>query len=732
MQPYIQLISIRLWIALCIVAGVFSSAQAQFPQTRLDWLFPAGLQSGSTAEIQLSGADLEGLTALKFSHPGLTAKPGKDGRWAVSSSAAVSPGLYAVQAVGPWGISNPLPLAVGPLPEVRETEPNDTQPQALVVPVTVNAQIQQATDVDSYQISGKKGQRLFISLLADRIDSPLDATLRLFSPSGAQLDESQDVYGYDPALDIVLPADGTYKLQVFDAIYGGSPAYAYRLGIHGGPVVDAVIPAAVAPNTATPLKIAGRGFGAAADPGFAKIQSAAQESVSQLFKPAQAQLHSNMLGNYSNADAPDRLGLAEISGTRLTLAWPLAQAVAPVFAEIETNDEPRLAQPLQPPFDVTGVIQKPGDVDFYQFHARKDETWVIETVAERQQSLADPIATVERLQKDGKTQVLAELSDSFNNPFGPIFEKATTDGRLQWKAPEEGDFLIRLVHSNPRQGDARHYYRVIMRPLKPDFRLVALPSNATGPAGTTLLKNGRTVVSIMLEKMDGFDQAVQVRAADLPNGVKAYPAVIPAGQNRTVIILEADSQAAITEFPLVLTGSTRWADQKSSLDWLPGQSPEMAFENTMPSKGGGLVRPLAGQNNQQRGISRYSPALWVAVRDTAGPFQLEPEPLRLFAKRGTTVDLPVNATRAQGFDAPIALKLENPPAQMEAVAGNIEKGKNVVVLKCKIGANVPLDRQTVYISGTAPFAFAKDPAAKQKPNINWTIPSRPVTLIITP
>ena len=96
------------------------------------------------------------------------------------------------------------------------------------------------------------------------------------------------------------------------------------------------------------------------------------------------------------------------------------------------------------------------------------------------------------------------------------------------------------------------------------------------------------------------------------------------------------------------------------------------------------------------------------------------------------MDLPVNATRAQGFDAPIALKLENPPAQMEAVAGNIEKGKNAVVLKCKIGANVPLGRQTVYLSGTAPFAFAKDPAAKQKPNINWTIPSRPVTLIITP
>lgn len=723
---------IRLCIALHIAVGVSTSAWAQFPQARLDWIFPAGLQLGSTTEIQLSGADLEALTSLRFSHSGLSAKPGKDGRWAVSASAAVSPGLYSIQAVGPWGISNPLPLAVGPLAELRETEPNDTAPQALAPPVTVNAQIQQATDVDTYQLSGKKGQRLLINMMADRIDSPLDATLRLYAPSGAQLHESQDVYGYDPALDVTLPADGTYRLQVFDSIYGGSPAYAYRLTIHSGPVVDAVMPAAVPLAAATPLKIVGRGFDAGADPSFATIQSAAQESISQLFKPSQAELHFNSLGNYSNADAPDRLGLAEISGHPLTMAWPLAKPVAPVFAEIETNNEPRLAQPLQPPFDMTGIFQKPGDVDFYRFSSKKEETWVIETVAERQQSLADPIATVERLQKDGTTQVLAELSDSANNPFGPVFEKATTDGRLQWKAPDDGEFLIRLVHANPRQGDARYYYRLVMRPLQPDFRLVAMPANATGPSGSTLLKGSRMVVQVLMEKQDGFDQAVQVSATNLPKGVKCYSAVIPAGQNRTSLVLEADTQAAPTEFPLTWTGTTKWADQKSSLDWLPGQSPEIAFQNTLPSQGGGLVRPLAGQNNQQRGISRYSPALWVAIRDTASPFQLEPEPLRLYAKRGTTVDLPVNATRATGFDAPIALKLENPPAQMEAVAGNIEKGKNAVILKCKIGANVPLGRQTVYISGTAPFAFSKDAAAKQKPNINWTIPSRPLTLIIMP
>jgi hypothetical protein len=96
------------------------------------------------------------------------------------------------------------------------------------------------------------------------------------------------------------------------------------------------------------------------------------------------------------------------------------------------------------------------------------------------------------------------------------------------------------------------------------------------------------------------------------------------------------------------------------------------------------------------------------------------------------VDLPILAIKSHGFDAPIALKLEALPAQMEAVAGTIEKGKNSVVLKCKIGANIGLGRHTVYVSGAAPFGFAKDPAAKEKPNINWNIPSRPLTLVVTP
>lgn len=705
---------------------------AQLPQNRIDWIFPNGLQRGTSTEIQISGVDLEGLTSLRFSHRGLTAKPSKDGRWTVSSEAGIQPGVYAMQAIGNWGISNPIPIMVGPLPEIRETEPNEKTPQLLKIPVTVSGQIQAAADVDNFNFTGKKGDRVVIEAKSDSYESPLDPTIRVFGPSGSQVAESQDTTNYDPYLELSLPEDGTYRLQLFDAVYGGSPAHIYRLSIHNGPVIDSVIPASVNAVEPTSLKLLGRGLSARAEATFPKLNGFAESSLSMLFDPKSATPPNSSLGVFSNSDSVSRYNISQFRGQFLIDSKPLAIATEPVQSEIESNDVPKQAQQLIPPFDLTGLIQQPGDVDYYHFSAKQDEIWVIETVADRLNSPAYLNVTVEKLNPDNTTSVVAELAEMGANPFGPIFEKATRDGKLQWKAPSHGDYVLRVVHSNSHEGDARFVYRLIMRKLKPDFQLIAIPAGATGPTGLTCIKGGRTVVSVLLNRMDGFDSAVRVDCLDLPAGMKCYPAIFAAGQSLTSLILEADPTAATTEFALKLRGETSWADRKDATDWLPGQPRETSFSSNRSSVGGGLVRPLVGQANQQRGISRYSESLMVAVRQTPVPYQLEPEPLRLFAKRGTTVDLPVQVIKFHGFDAPIALKLENMPAQMEAVAGTIEKGKATVTLKCKIGANIALGRHTVYVSGAAPFGFAKDPAAKERPNINWNIPSRPLTLVVTP
>ena len=68
-------------------------------------------------------------------------------------------------------------------------------------------------DVDFLVFEGRKGQRLFLDLEAERIDSRLDATIRMLTPEGTELAESRDVFGVDPFLDVTLPADGAIRDQ---------------------------------------------------------------------------------------------------------------------------------------------------------------------------------------------------------------------------------------------------------------------------------------------------------------------------------------------------------------------------------------------------------------------------------------------------------------------------------------------------------------------------------------
>ena len=55
------------------------------------------------------------------------------------------------------------------------------------------------------------------------------------------------MFGLDPFLDVTLPADGRYVIKVHDATYAGSPDHVYRMTVHDGPHLDAVLPAAVGP-----------------------------------------------------------------------------------------------------------------------------------------------------------------------------------------------------------------------------------------------------------------------------------------------------------------------------------------------------------------------------------------------------------------------------------------------------------------------------------------------------
>jgi hypothetical protein len=49
-------------------------ALAQLPSPEIDTIFPPGGKVGTTFEVELTGKDLDELTGLRFTHPGITAQ----------------------------------------------------------------------------------------------------------------------------------------------------------------------------------------------------------------------------------------------------------------------------------------------------------------------------------------------------------------------------------------------------------------------------------------------------------------------------------------------------------------------------------------------------------------------------------------------------------------------------------------------------------------------------------
>jgi len=184
-------------------------------------VFPLGWQRNSTAQIDLRGVGLPTPT-MSFPVP------------------ADSPALRLVGPV-PGGIpSNVVPFAVGDLPEVRETEPNDTLATAnrVPMPAVINGRIQQPGDVDHFLVTAKAGQVVMLDVQARRLDSPLDSFLSVMNVQGGVLAESDDfvdpdypllLHHADSRFAFAFPAAGDYILRIRDTQGQGGDEYAYRL-----------------------------------------------------------------------------------------------------------------------------------------------------------------------------------------------------------------------------------------------------------------------------------------------------------------------------------------------------------------------------------------------------------------------------------------------------------------------------------------------------------------------
>ena len=132
------------------------------------------------------------------------------------------------------GLDSDTPVTLSDIPEILETEPNDTAAtaQAVGIPVGITGRIDRAGDEDRFSFSAVKGRAYEFKVTSARIGTPLDAWLKVENKDGKQLATSDDTNGFrDSELTWTAPADGTFSCAIGDVSHHGGDDFIYRLAI---------------------------------------------------------------------------------------------------------------------------------------------------------------------------------------------------------------------------------------------------------------------------------------------------------------------------------------------------------------------------------------------------------------------------------------------------------------------------------------------------------------------
>ncbi len=236
----------------------------------------------------------------------------------------------------------------------------------------------------------------------------------------------------------------------------------------------------------------------------------------------------------------------------------------PEIPEVEPNNKQSEAQKITLPCEIAGSFFPAGDVDTFEFEAKKGEQWWVEVVSERLGLPTDPFVLVQRVIKEGaneKLEDVAELNDiptpiklsSNGNTYdGPFYNAGSADVLGKVEIKEDGVYRLQLRDLfGGTRSDPRNVYKLILRKASPDFALVAWAlhmetrnqDRAALSKPIALRGGGTMALEVVTVRRDGFDGEIELAMEDLPEGVSACGLKIPAGKSRGIMLITAAENA---------------------------------------------------------------------------------------------------------------------------------------------------------------------------------------------
>jgi hypothetical protein len=490
------------FLALAVFwAGMPGYAQEVcLPAPRLLTIMPMGGRAGTSAEVGITGTNLEEVSELLFSTPTITAKPvmGTDGKrvenkFLVTIAADAPAAVHDARVISRLGISSARAFSVGTLPEVVRTKANNSVETAMAIQLNsvCNATMTKRA-VDYYSFHGVKGKRVVAECAAVGIDSKLVPVAIIADAQGRDLLVNRT----GGVLDFTPPADGAYLVKVHSLTFQGGPEHFYRLALQ--------------------------------------------------------EVHGNEL-------APRQPATATVS----SMSWP-PDGLAAKAKDMEVEPNDARAQKITLPCDIAGSFFPAADVDSYEFDAKKGDIWWVEVASERLGAGTDPFVVVQRVTKSGEKETLtdvAELNDiaspmkTSSNGYsydGPPYDAGSPDvlGKVEIKEDGIHRLQVRDLFGGTRS-DPGNVYRLIVRRAAPDFSLAAWAVHMTLRNGDRAalskpiaLRAGSTMAfEVVVVGRDGFDGEIELGMEGLPPGVTATGLKIAKGKSVGMMIISAAENA---------------------------------------------------------------------------------------------------------------------------------------------------------------------------------------------
>lgn len=443
-----------------------------FAKPTLTEILPRSVTIGQTTPVTLNGNFPQWPVRAWVDRPGLQVRFGEKGKANIVVEPDAIPGIFLVRVLDDNGASGIIPLVVDRLANQLEKEPNDSfkaDANAVDVAANVSGVLGKSGDVDCFRIECTKGTTLYARVRANPLFSTvIDPVVQICDERGFVIDQNDDKRGIDPELAVEIKSDGVYFVRVFafpatpnsSVNFAGGKDYRYLLTISHQPIFQMTDPI----------------------PGNTDGQSATAIGI-QLNRseiPQSSIVREHEVVNF----VPGIAGFFECQA-----------AVQQVIKENGLD----AGQALEPGFDLTGRLAVPGEIDWFRLQCKKGTKLRIKTTARRYGLETDPELTV----FDGNGKVLVTRDDRAKND---------PDVSVDFSPPRDGVFHLR-VRDSAGAGGPGYFYRLTVDPIRPDFELIL----KTAELDLTVGKPGELEVTVT--RLDGFDQAIELTATGLPNGV---------------------------------------------------------------------------------------------------------------------------------------------------------------------------------------------------------------------